>query len=142
MAPSPPLVSALVRSSVLSSITTPGLEVLISPPCSLTLRTVTFGALMFRCAPFVNRMSCTTAPAVLTSMSVDRTCAGTQPCGTPVVDGFGNPPGAGWLPGGGAAGAGGAALGEVALAARTTVNRAVLGLLRWWLLSVATIVAR
>ena len=81
----------------------PDATLLIQPPSSFTRRTVTFGAPIYRLAPFVKRMSCTTAPGVVTVRLVLRVCAGVQPAGTPVVDGFGKSAGDGAGAGAGAA---------------------------------------
>jgi hypothetical protein len=44
-----------------------------------TRRTVTLSALTVMLAPFVQRMSCATAPGVVTVRSVERVVTGTQP---------------------------------------------------------------
>src|SRR5919198_4805725 len=113
-------------SIVVSSTTIPlphGLppgQSLIVPPCRSTRRIVTFGA-WTRMSAFTSRMSCTTAPGVVTTRSDVRVCAGTQPAGTPVVDGLGNPTVRGAGDGVGGVGAGV----DAPLDVRRTVNLAV-----------------
>src|SRR4051794_24512506 len=109
---------------------------LIMPPCSLTLLTVTLSASMSRSPPWIST-SWTTAPLLVTCRSPVCVVAGTQLAGTPVVDGVGKPPRVGFGLGAGAGAAGG-----VGAAERVTVIVVLRSALRRPPLAIALIRAR